>query len=97
MSNDEEEIGRFEELVAFCLEAERLGVPIDEQLLARQYPDEAEALADFLRGHLAMRAMVGEAIEEGASEKYGQESRESRGGEVSPTAEQAGVYSICCN
>lgn len=91
MSHDEEETGRFEELVAFCLEAERLGVPVDKKLLARQYPDEADALADFLQGHLAMRAMVGEAIEEGASEKNGQELGTSGGEERAPTAEQAGV------
>lgn len=40
-----------DELLALCLEAERLGVPIDRDALLRRHPDLAGELADFLAGH----------------------------------------------
>lgn len=46
-----------DELVALCLEAERLGAPMEPALLLARYPQHAAELAEFLAGHQELKRL----------------------------------------
>jgi hypothetical protein len=77
MSADAHADSLLDELLALCLEAERLGVPLDREALFRRYPEHAAELADFLAGHDEFRraasplreARTGGAGTDGTSEE----------------------------
>ena len=47
-----------DDILAVCLEAERLGVPLDRDELRRRRPDLAAELSEFLHGHDALRQLA---------------------------------------
>lgn len=49
---------QLDELIALCLEAERLGVPLDRQALVQRHPAHAAELAEFLEGHDGLKRLA---------------------------------------
>ena len=55
MSNSDASL---EELLALCLEAGRLGVPIDQVALIEAHPEHADELGEFLAAHAELRRLT---------------------------------------
>ncbi|HEX6986384.1 MAG TPA: serine/threonine-protein kinase, partial [Planctomycetaceae bacterium] len=83
MSPDADRDALLDELLALCLEAERLGVPIDRRELLCRHPDVADELAEFLAGHERVKHLVA-PFREAASDRS-EPAGEDSGGSTGPT------------
>lgn len=69
MSADSHHAVKLDELLALCLEAERLGVPVDHAALVERHPEHAAELAEFLAGHEELKRLSSPIREEAASRR----------------------------